>query len=121
MITVDLTSSHPYLAIKKSKRGGRGVFARTNILKGTAFLVDPIIFVPEGDCANYIFMDKGKTFLALGYGSLINHGYYPNTNWDCKLDGNLPTITFYALMNIKKNEEITHDYCWPEFPESFIK
>ena len=115
-----LQNSHPYLAIKLSKGKGRGVFSRSNIKEGIVFLVDPIVFVPRTQVSNYIFEESKKTFLAMGMGSLINHSEKPNSFWaaDVKNKTN-PTIKFIAVRDILKDEEITHDYAWPDYPKGF--
>ena len=46
----------------------------------------------------------------MGYGSLYNHSNTPNADWEA--DWDTKTITFYALNNIKVEEEITLNYRW---------
>lgn len=45
--------------------------------------------------------------IALGYGSLYNHSYDPNSFYSMENDD---WMIIWALRNIKKNEEITFNY-----------
>ena len=110
--------------VKESKRGGRGVFARKAIPKGTLFLQDPIIYVTEKDCPNYIYADHDKIFIGCGPSSLINHSeLHENVYWvsDFFTNEKLPVIKFYALRDIKAGEELLHNYQWDSKYKGFIE
>src|SRR5260221_8402603 len=98
---------------------GRGVFARIAIKKGEIIETCPVIVIPEHDIASlsegilltyfYFFgKDKERMVLALGFGSIYNHTYTPNARY--KENEKEMTISFIALKNIKKDEEITVNY-----------
>ena len=58
--------------------------------------------------AGYCFRWHGETLaLALGYGSLYNHSYQPNSRYD---DVAQTTKVFTALRDIAPGEEITVNY-----------
>lgn len=130
MDEIDVDQCHaltPYwIEVRKVKnrgRGGRGVFAVTDIAKDSMIEICPVIKVPRDE----IFKDDGKTELsayafnfgeyksnskyaavALGYGSLYNHSNNPNADFEYDYDGD--RILFYTLRDIKANEEIMVDY-----------
>lgn len=97
---------------------GRGMFAAERIKKGQIIEVCPVIVIPNRDkklidkthLFDYYFMwgTKNQPAIALGYGSLYNHSYDPNAEYDQKVKRNV--IIFTALRNIKKDEEITVNY-----------
>ena len=106
---------------KKShiRNSGRGVFALREIKKNEVIEICPVIEIPTHEVeqiqnsvlVTYIFFfgkDKGKIFLALGFGSLYNHTTTPNALY--KIQQKQKTITFIALRFIKKDEEITINY-----------
>jgi len=106
------------LELKPSDRGGRGVFAKELIKKGTVFLCDPIIFIKRSELANYVFEEKGKHFIALGYGSLINHSSNDNCYWVADIKKR--TCSYIAMKNIKTGQELLQNYNWPEYPKDFL-
>lgn len=103
--------------VEKSKVQGRGVFAKKNIKKGET------IFVAKGKIRNFFIQTKqdslngekissrwngiGKnTWLVASESSPLyytNHSCDPNTGIKGK-------VIFVAMMDIKKDEEITFDY-----------
>lgn len=97
----------------------RGVFARVDIKKGETIERCPTIEVSKHDTANlnesllvtyFLYFGRNKERLAimLGFGSLYNHSYDPNSTFKIKAKDKL--IDFIALRNIKKDEEITFNY-----------
>jgi len=107
--------------VKKSgiPRSGRGVFAKNKILKGEIIENCPYIDLPPHDLESlentllltYIFFygeKKEKILLTLGFGSIYNHSYTPNAAYI--IDQNNQTVTFTALEDIQKDEEITFNY-----------
>jgi SET domain-containing protein len=103
--------------IKRIPGKGRGVFARRRIAKGTLIERVPVLVVPVKDIvtglknpvlAKFSFIRSDTTLaIALGYGSLYNHSYRPNAEYD---DGPAATMYFTALRDIKPGEEITINY-----------
>jgi SET domain-containing protein len=105
--------------IKKGPKGhSRGVFAKVDIRKGEVIEVCPVIAIPKKETKlidktflnNYYFLwgRVNQPAIALGYGSLYNHSYDPNAEHDENIKK--MTLTFTARRNIKKGEEITHNY-----------
>lgn len=103
--------------VKKVRKKGRGVFARTNIAKGTIIERVPVIVVPVQEVfgqrsktklADYVFKWSNDTVaVALGYGSLYNHSYRPSANY--YFEGS-QTQVFVAIRDIDSGEEITVNY-----------
>lgn len=103
---------------------GRGVIITQAIQSGALIERCPVIIVPSDqraclkDCvlADYYFNwpliwpEGGPPALAivLGYGSLYNHAYEPNTR--IALNGEAQSVDIYALRDISKGEELTHNY-----------
>ena len=104
--------------IKNLSKNNRGVFAKVPIKKGEVIEVCPVIVLPlkerkaldKSFLFNYYFYwgRKNQPALALGYGSLYNHSYQPNAEYDQKLKERV--IVFKALADIPKNKEITVNY-----------
>lgn len=108
-----------YVADSKMPAAERGVFAAADLKKGDLIEICPIIEIPETqvkllrktDLINYYFrvgMYNERVAIALGYGSLYNHSYSPNADFETNLEERI--IQFIALKNINKDEEITIDY-----------
>ena len=102
------------IEIRQTETKGRGIFSTTSIRKGKLIEVCPIIEIPnkENDLidatnlGNYRFELGDVSGIALGYGSLYNHSYNPNSVvW---LGDRI--IKFKARRLIKKGEEITFNY-----------
>lgn len=113
------TSFKIYIANSKIKNAGRGVFASENINKNGIIEICPVILAPKSDLSNlnesifvtyffYFGKDKDQLAIALGFGSIYNHSYTPNTKY--KINIKKQTIIFTALENIKKDDEITFNY-----------
>lgn len=115
--------------VARSPIHGLGVFASEDIQNGEIFEITPIIDVvlsKEEDLGReflydyrFAYYENGKItklVLALGYGSLYNHGDKPNANW--KLNRDLNMFEFYALQDIKKNEEVLIYYGDKEYWEA---
>ena len=101
------------IEVKQTKSKGRGVFARKAIEEGTIIEKVPMLVVPDDELvgtklADYAFFWGKKTVaLAMGYGSIYNHSFEPNAEYQ---DTGRQTKTFIALRDIKKGEEITVNY-----------
>ncbi|MBB4825453.1 SET domain-containing protein [Sporosarcina luteola] len=105
--------------IKDTEKYGRGVFAARDIKKGELIEVSPVLISPKEEWKylrktvlfDYCFTwgeNYEETAIALGYGSLFNHSYQPNTMFRNNSDRD--TIDFYAIRDIEKGEEITINY-----------
>lgn len=103
-------------------RGGRGVYAAQKINMGEIIeeshcIVFPLYEIKEGRLGFYVFewslpndeMPEETEFyaLALGNGSLYNHSYSPNADYETQSPDK---IIFSAIKEIEKGEEITINY-----------
>jgi uncharacterized protein len=113
------TSDKIYIKQSEIANAGRGVYAKSDIKKGEVIEVCPIIEISEHDTSNlnegilitylYFFGEsREKALVALGFGSIYNHTYSPNSEY--KIDEKEGTITFIATSDIKKDSEITVNY-----------
>jgi SET domain-containing protein len=110
----------PFLYIADSQLGGRGVFSTEMIPAGTLVEIAPVIVLPADDLKrihehsilhDYYFLwsdDGAEGALALGYGSLYNHSYSPNTEYYTNRE--TMTIDIFAIIDIVAGEEITFNY-----------
>lgn len=105
------------ICIKDTGKYGKGVFATRDIKKDELIEVSPVIIFPKEDwkylkktlILYYCFYwGKNDTAFALGFGSLFNHSYTPNTNFENNKE-NL-SIDFYALQDIFMGEELKINY-----------
>ncbi len=108
-----------HLEIRETKTKGRGVFAAKDFTPEEIIETCPVIELPEQDVGH---IDKTKLFdyyfgwganlkgaaIALGYGSLYNHSYEPNAQYEKDFERN--AVIFTCLRPIKKDEEITVNY-----------
>jgi SET domain-containing protein len=108
---------NPGLEVRNSKIGGRGVFARKNIIRGTRvaifggklMLIDEIRNLPE-NLQEYTMQIEERFILGPSHNStepdetdFFNHSCEPNSGFKGQL-------FLVAMRDIKKNEEITFDY-----------
>ncbi len=113
-----LPSNKIYLADSKIPNAERGVFAEKAIKQGELIESCPIIYLTEEDyplakkttLLNYYFLNEpeDRSAIALGFGSLYNHSYEPNSTYKKRLDEGW--IDFVALKDIAPDEEITVNY-----------
>ena len=97
---------------------GQGVFSNEDICTGQSIELCPYLVADEHDFAescilhDYVFEhpeDKTAFLVVLGWGMVYNHSNDPNAEWEvCMDDPNF--IRFFALCDIPKGTEITHDY-----------
>ncbi len=108
---------HPALYLNHSDRGGKGVFTATAIPAGSVIELAPVIVLsPEDRTAihetrlhDYYFLWAGDgAAIALGYGSLYNHGKPANA--DFLMDYDFLHIQITARRDIAAGEEILIDY-----------
>ncbi len=105
-------------------KGGRGVFARVDIAKGTVFERVPVILIPKnqvfGDAPEakrsariswYVFTwiqtKREYVALSLGYGSIYNHSETNNARYQMDPPD---MMEYLAVRDIKAGEEITISY-----------
>ena len=109
----------PHLYIAASAIDDRGVFSSQAIPKGSIIEICSVIEIPGDEMEhlkktvlyNYYFdwnEEEESGAIALGYGSLYNHAYQPNTEYI--LDYETKTIEFHAIKDIEAGEEITINY-----------
>ena len=109
----------PGLFIAHSDLEGRGVFTSEPITKGSIIEICNIIELSPTDLElikktvlyDYYFdwkKQEGHAAIALGYGSLYNHAYQPNTEYVHNYGSN--TLEIYALRDIEAGEELTFNY-----------
>lgn len=106
------------IAIKRFGPKGRGVVALRNFKKGELIEDCPTIVVNsrerkhcEKTILNYYIYPWRSTrtgSVVLGYGSIYNHSFEPNADW--KQDFRSQSMTYRAIKEIKKGEEITINY-----------
>ncbi len=105
--------------IADSTTSGKGIFAGEDIKAGEVIEEVPVILLPEEEISDlaktklldYFFAWGEKleqAAIALGYGSLYNHSYKPNAKFVENYSKN--TITYSAIKDIKKEEEILINY-----------
>jgi hypothetical protein len=109
----------PYLVIAFSENRGRGVFTTKNIPAGTVIEISPVIELSQKDRTqiegtklyHYIFewgKSKRKAALALGYVSMYNHSFEPNSEYE--MDYENGTMTVRTIKPVKKGEELFFSY-----------
>lgn len=107
----------PYAVGISPTLGIRGMIAVSSIRKASVIERCPVILVPKKEQV-HLFQTKVRNYyfdwtrkncaVVLGYGSLVNHSYSPNAyyRWDYKAK----YLTFVALKDIPKGEEVTINY-----------
>ncbi len=107
----------PFLYLKPSARGGRGVFTAEAIPAESIIELAPVIELSEAErklvhttrLHDYYFLwDGDGAAIALGYGSLYNHDR--NANLEYELDYEFGQIRFTAARDIAAGEELLIDY-----------
>ena len=117
------------LYLADSSIHGHGIFADKDYFKGDTIEMCPYLIVNEDsikeDCIlhNYIFYspseDDTDFLIPLGYAMIYNHSFKPNAEWEISETDNR-FVRFFAVKDIKKDEEIVHDYgydYWESRPE----
>ncbi len=102
--------------VKRVKGKGRGVFARAAIAEGAVVEEVPVLVIPiknfVGGLENptlrkyFYIWTKGNVAVSLGYGSLYNHSFAPNADYEYGAG----SLLYRALRDIAKGEEITINY-----------
>ena len=96
-------NNHPFVYVKASKIHGKGLFAKCNIKAGQVLGV--VQGKPTRRDGPYVlwFEENRQGFEVQCMFKYINHRKPPNAAY-------YDDMTVVALKNIKKGEEITHDY-----------
>lgn len=105
------------ITVQQSKIAkGLGVFAKKDIKKGELIEKAPLLLMPMKEFEHikktklyyYFFEYSNSNFaIALGYASLYNHSYTPNSRYYYNYSKQLE---IYAITDIKKGEEILFNY-----------
>lgn len=114
-----LNTNKLYISKSKIPKADRGVFASSEIEIGETIERCPIIEIPEHELESleesilitYLYFfgkNKEKALVALGFGSIYNHSYTPNTVYKIQIKEKI--IKFICIKKIKKDEEITVNY-----------
>ena len=107
----------PYIYVRPSKLGGRGVFTAESIEEGTIVELAPAVVLSSADrevihrtgLHDYYFLwDTDRAAIALGYGSLYNHGCPANLTFS--MDYDFEQVAFRAARDIAAGEELLIDY-----------
>jgi SET domain-containing protein len=107
----------PKVYIKESDIAGRGLFARVAIKKGE------IVYIAKGKMTHWVVKDArtsatGPNWIGVGkdvWLSPRDGNYLEFTNHSCEPNMAIKgKVTFIALRNIKKDEELTFDYSTTE-------
>ena len=106
------------IIVKNTPKKGRGVFALRDLKEGEIIENCPVINITpkerkivEKTIFNYYIYPWRSTLsgsLALGYGSIYNHSFFPNADW--KQNFKTKSMVYKAIIPIKKGEEITVNY-----------
>lgn len=105
------------LIIKKDKKKGRGVYAKSSFRKGELIEECELLFMKLAEVPDsiegHVFEYTKKTIaLALGNGSLFNHSENPNAEFS--FNKKKQTLLFHSTRKINPGEEITVDYGYDE-------
>lgn len=107
------------LTVKEFPGLGRGVVAISTIKKGCLFHIADLIELNKSDSlllqdtllANYVYdLGRGKTGLALGFGSLFNHSEIPNVSYAVVKENKRKVIIYCSLKQIKAGDQLFIDY-----------
>ncbi len=107
------------VALSTIPHAGRGVFANKKYKKGDCIEICPVIIfskksvghIDNTELAKYYFEwgeDHTKGAIALGLGSLYNHSFESNAEFEQDFKREVVKIT--AITTIPKNTEITINY-----------
>ena len=106
------------VTVKKTGKKGRGVFALRDFKKGEIVESCPVINITPKERKRlektifnhyiYPWRSTRSGSVVLGYGSIYNHSFNPNADW--KQNFKEEVMTYRALKDIKKGDEITVNY-----------
>jgi SET domain-containing protein len=109
----------PKIEVRKSPIQGMGVFAKEDIFKDEIFEVSYFTLLNQNfneidkKLQEYVFSwpkiaKGGSPVIVWGFGSIYNHNKDNNATWDTDVENNF--FKFYAIRDIKKDEEICTYY-----------
>lgn len=105
------------LIVCNTNAKGRGVFAQKRFSKGEIIERSPVIVIPTEQVKlidqtvlfdHYYVWNERRAAIALGFGSLYNHSYHPNSFYVKKFDECI--VEHIAYRDIEVGEEITANY-----------
>ena len=106
----------PYLCIKKSTKGGYGVFTKKFIPKNTVVEIARTLIIKSkerdtlGDLTKYDFnMGDGTTCFALGFGGMYNHSFENNVEYSNTYSDNF-FMHYTTNRNVNAGEELCVNY-----------
>ncbi len=110
--------SSPSVIVKDSDHKGRGVFAAKAFTTGEIVETCPVIYLSSKERAHlektilayyiYPWTSTRCGVMVLGYGSIYNHSFTPNTEWE--QDFKKKTMIYRAIQPIQIGEEILVNY-----------
>jgi len=108
----------PSVIVKESEHKGRGVFAITSFTTGEIIETCPVVYLAPKErthlektiLAYYIYPWTSTRcgVMVLGYGSIYNHSFTPNAEWE--QDFKEKTMIYRATKPIQIGEEILVNY-----------
>ncbi|MEL6971599.1 MAG: SET domain-containing protein [Bacteroidota bacterium] len=108
----------PFIYIQNTSKKGRGVFTAQKIPAGSHIETCPVLILSKKDTSrihktklhDYYFLwgNKGKSAIALGFGSIYNHSTASNADYNMDLENK--SIDIIALNDIAAGQEITINY-----------
>lgn len=104
------------MIVRRIPDRGFGLFSSGAFKSGDIVLCEPIVVLPGKEwhhihataLHDYYFDWKGFMFMPLGYVCLLSHSDSPNLDWSVNKKKRL--VTFTAIKDIRKGEELTFDY-----------
>jgi hypothetical protein len=112
------TLNHERFAVVETAGKGRGVFARQAFAVGDVIEIAPVLVVENGDIldatalANYVYnwpTSPSAVAVAFGCGSLYNHSYEPNAQYE-KIAEGFGCLRYTAIKAIAVGDEICINY-----------
>lgn len=128
-VLTGVAHSAPGLVVAPTPGKGRGVFATRSFARGEVVETAPVLILPPGQDAqldgtvleSYVFAWRDTVAIALGFGSIYNHSWESNLEYQKRFDEGL--IEFVALRDIAAGEELTTNYTAsrPDRPDLWIE
>jgi hypothetical protein len=92
-----------------------GVFTNSKIEKGEIVeychcILDNYYTSALNDYTFRVNVKSQDVYHCLGYGAIYNHSFEPNIEWKFDYNNGFPLIKFYAIRDIKVDEELRHNY-----------
>ena len=110
--------SSPSVVVKNTGTKGRGVFAQKDFDAGEIIETCPVVYLSPKERTHcertilayylYPWTSTRCGVMVLGYGSIYNHSFTPNAEW--QQDFKAKTMIYRASQAIKKDEEILVNY-----------